>query len=75
MSRGIDLFDCVMPTRNARNGQLFTSEGRLTIKNARFAEDAGPLDPGLRAATRAGRFRGPIFATCSSSGEITAPPS
>ena len=45
VSRGIDLFDCVMPTRNARNGQLFTSEGRLSIKNARFAEDAGPLDP------------------------------
>jgi queuine tRNA-ribosyltransferase len=45
VSRGIDLFDCVMPTRNARNGQLFTSEGRLTIKHARFADDGGPLDP------------------------------
>ena len=45
VARGIDLFDCVMPTRNARNGQLFTSEGRITIKNARFAEDPGPLDP------------------------------
>jgi len=45
VSRGVDLFDCVMPTRNARNGQLFTSQGRLSIKNARFAEDPGPLDP------------------------------
>ncbi len=45
VSRGIDLFDCVMPTRNARNGQLFTSEGRLSIKNARYADDAGPADP------------------------------
>ena len=45
VSRGIDLFDCVIPTRNARNGQLFTSEGRLTIKNARFADDAGAPDP------------------------------
>jgi len=45
VSRGIDLFDCVMPTRNARNGQLFTSEGRLTIKNARYAGDEGPPDP------------------------------
>jgi queuine tRNA-ribosyltransferase len=45
VSRGVDLFDCVIPTRNARNGQLFTSEGRLTIKNARFADDAGPPDP------------------------------
>jgi queuine tRNA-ribosyltransferase len=45
VSRGIDLFDCVMPTRNARNGQLFTSEGRLTIKHARYADDARPPDP------------------------------
>jgi queuine tRNA-ribosyltransferase len=42
---GIDMFDCVLPTRNARNGQLFTSEGRINIKNARYAEDDGPIDP------------------------------
>jgi queuine tRNA-ribosyltransferase len=42
---GVDMFDCVMPTRNARNGQLFTSRGKVNIKNARFADDAGPLDP------------------------------
>ena len=45
VARGVDLFDCVLPTRNARNGQLFTSEGRINIKNARYAEDDGPLDP------------------------------
>ncbi len=45
VARGIDLFDCVLPTRNARNGQLFTSEGPLNIKNARYAEDDGPPDP------------------------------
>ena len=45
VARGIDMFDCVLPTRNARNGQLFTSQGRLNIKNARFAEDDAPLDP------------------------------
>ena len=45
VARGIDMFDCVMPTRNARNGQLFTSEGRINIRNARFAEDEGPVDP------------------------------
>src|SRR5687768_12500903 len=45
VARGIDMFDCVMPTRNARNGQLFTSQGRLNIKNARFADDLSPLDP------------------------------
>lgn len=41
---GIDLFDCVLPTRNARNGYLFTSVGRVSIKNARYADDARPLD-------------------------------
>jgi queuine tRNA-ribosyltransferase len=44
IARGIDLFDCVLPTRNARNGQLFTSEGPINIKNARFAEDGRPVD-------------------------------
>ncbi len=44
-ARGIDLFDCVMPTRNARNGSVFTAEGRLVIKSARYARDERPLDP------------------------------
>ncbi len=44
IERGVDMFDCVMPTRNARNGSLFTSTGKLNIKNARFAQDFGPLD-------------------------------
>jgi queuine tRNA-ribosyltransferase len=44
VARGIDLFDCVLPTRNARNGQLITSKGLLVIKNARFAEDQRPPD-------------------------------
>jgi queuine tRNA-ribosyltransferase len=42
---GYDLFDCVLPTRNARNGTLFTSAGRLNIRNARFARDPAPADP------------------------------
>jgi queuine tRNA-ribosyltransferase len=45
VARGIDMFDCVLPTRNARNGQLLTREGRLIIKNARYAEDPKPPDP------------------------------
>ena len=45
VARGIDMFDCVLPTRNARNGQFLTSVGPLAIKNARFAEDPGPPDP------------------------------
>ena len=45
VARGIDMFDCVLPTRNARNGQLLTSRGPLVIKNARYAEDLSPPDP------------------------------
>ncbi len=45
VARGVDMFDCVLPTRNARNGQLFTNAGRINIKNVRYAEDAGPVDP------------------------------
>ena len=45
IARGIDMFDCVLPTRNARNGQLLTSEGVLNIRNAQFAEDERPADP------------------------------
>lgn len=44
VARGVDMFDCVMPTRNARNGQVFTSTGKLNIRNARFARDERPLD-------------------------------
>jgi len=43
VARGVDLFDCVLPTRNARNGQAFTADGPLTIRNARFARDGAPL--------------------------------
>jgi queuine tRNA-ribosyltransferase len=43
--RGIDMFDCVMPTRNARNGHLFTHQGVIKIRNARYQTDKGPLDP------------------------------
>jgi len=45
VARGIDLFDCVLPTRNARNGQLLTRRGRLVIKHARYADDERPPDP------------------------------
>jgi len=51
VARGVDLFDCVLPTRNARNGQLFTSEGRINIKNARYAEDDRPPDPACNCYT------------------------
>ena len=71
VARGVDLFDCVLPTRNARNGQLFTSAGRLNIKNTRYAEDDRPPDPGCgcytcRTCSRA--YLRHLFAT----GEINA---
>ena len=42
---GIDMFDCVMPTRNARNGMIFTSEGTINLKNKKWENDYSPLDP------------------------------
>jgi len=51
VARGVDMFDCVLPTRNARNGQLFTREGRINIKNAQYAEDDSPADPGCGCYT------------------------
>ena len=46
IAAGIDMFDCVLPTRTARNGRAYTSEGRLNLRNASFARDEGPLEPG-----------------------------
>jgi queuine tRNA-ribosyltransferase len=54
---GVDMMDCVLPTRAARHGLLFTSEGKISIKNACFADDQGPLDPkcGCRVCARYSR--------------------
>ena len=51
VAAGVDLFDCVMPTRNARNGTLFTSEGRINIKREEYRRDARPLDPACGCET------------------------
>jgi queuine tRNA-ribosyltransferase len=53
VGRGIDMFDCVMPTRSGRHGQAFTSRGRLNLRNARFAEDPRPLDDAAGAGAAA----------------------
>ncbi len=55
VARGVDMFDCVLPTRSGRNGQAFTWAGPLNIRNARFAEDEGPVDPRCSCAV-CGRF-------------------
>jgi queuine tRNA-ribosyltransferase len=51
IAAGIDMFDCVLPTRNARNGQLFTSRGKVTIRHARHRTDTSPLDPDCTCET------------------------
>ncbi|MCK4549604.1 MAG: tRNA guanosine(34) transglycosylase Tgt, partial [Candidatus Krumholzibacteria bacterium] len=79
VARGIDMFDCVMPTRNARNGTVFTSRGRVILKNASNRRDFGPLDPDcdcdtcrnysrayLRHLFMAGEMLGPRLATVHS---------
>ncbi|HLA12198.1 MAG TPA: tRNA guanosine(34) transglycosylase Tgt [Pyrinomonadaceae bacterium] len=50
VERGIDMFDCVLPTRNGRNGQAFTSRGKVNVKNAKWASDTRPLDENCRCA-------------------------
>jgi queuine tRNA-ribosyltransferase len=57
---GVDLFDCVLPTRSARTGKVFTSRGELHIKNARFADDDRPLDPDCGCPTCATYSRGAL---------------
>ena len=76
VAAGVDLFDCVMPTRHARNGHLFVSSGVMNIRNARYADDTQPIDPGcgcytcrhfsrayLRHLDRCGEMLGPRLAT------------
>jgi queuine tRNA-ribosyltransferase len=55
--RGVDMFDCVLPTRSGRTGQAFTADGPLNLRNARFAEDGEPLEPGCPCPTCSGWSR------------------
>jgi len=57
VERGVDMFDCVLPTRSGRNGQAFTWAGPLNLRNARYAEDTGPLDPRCACPTCANYSR------------------
>jgi len=56
VARGIDMFDCVMPTRNARNGHYFTRFGAVRIRNATYERDLRPIDPECGCATCVGGF-------------------
>jgi queuine tRNA-ribosyltransferase len=69
--RGVDLFDCVLPTRNARKGTIFTSRGRMVIKNAVYARDPRPLDPGC-ACYACGHYSRAYIRHLFQTGEILA---
>jgi queuine tRNA-ribosyltransferase len=56
IGQGVDMFDCVMPTRNARNGQAFTRTGKVVIKQARWADDPSPIDASCSCACCAGGY-------------------
>ncbi|HXG93656.1 MAG TPA: tRNA guanosine(34) transglycosylase Tgt [Blastocatellia bacterium] len=71
VAEGIDMFDCVMPTRNARNGQLFTSKGKLNIKNSRYRDDERPIDEACRCNVCA-RYSRAYVRHLYMSGEILA---
>ena len=67
--RGVDMFDCVLPTRSGRTGQAFTADGPINIRNARFAEDREPIEPGCPCPTCAG-FERAYLHHLARSGEI-----
>jgi queuine tRNA-ribosyltransferase len=69
---GVDMFDCVMPTRNARNGQAFTWSGKLTIKNSRYRDDPLPLDPGCACSACRGGYSRAYIRHLFVAGEILA---
>jgi queuine tRNA-ribosyltransferase len=69
---GVDLFDCVLPTRNARNGQAFVNAGRLVVKNARYREDQSPIDPDCGCPTCVGGFSRSYIRHLYVAGEILA---
>jgi queuine tRNA-ribosyltransferase len=70
-SLGVDMMDCVLPTRAARHGLLFTSEGKVSIKQARYAQDAGPLDPNCGCSV-CGRYSRAYLRHLYASNEVLA---
>jgi queuine tRNA-ribosyltransferase len=72
VAAGVDMFDCVMPTRNARNGTLFTSGGKISIRNARYRTDQSPVDPECGCPT-CGTISRAYLRHLYMSGEIAAP--
>jgi queuine tRNA-ribosyltransferase len=71
LARGVDMFDCVMPTRAGRHGMVFTRRGRLNLRNARFADDPRPVDP-MSSAPAAREYSRAYWRHLVKSGEILA---
>ena len=71
LRRGVDMFDCVLPTRAGRHGMVFTRRGRLNLRNARFAEDPRPIDP-LSSSPMARNYSRAYWRHLVKSGEILA---
>ncbi|MFW6133426.1 MAG: tRNA guanosine(34) transglycosylase Tgt [Planctomycetota bacterium] len=72
VARGVDMFDCVLPTRNGRNAQAFTRRGRIRLRNARWAQDAAPIEPGCDCYTCRNFSRGTLRHLFAA-GEMLAP--
>ena len=73
VSRGVDMFDCVLPTRNARHGHLYTSQGNINIRNMQYSRDESPLDPNCECLT-CKRYTKAYLRHLMTSGEILAIP-
>jgi len=73
VASGVDLFDCVMPTRNARNGHLFTRFGDLRLRNARYKDDEQPIDETCRCQACASGFSRAYLHHLDRCGEMLAP--
>jgi queuine tRNA-ribosyltransferase len=71
VARGVDMFDCVIPTRNGRTGSAFTSRGKLNIRNARFIDDPNPLDPECKCSV-CGRYSLAYLRHLYQAGEMSA---
>jgi len=73
VARGIDMFDCVMPTRNARNGHYFTSTGTVRIRNAKYERDLRPIEEGCGCPACAGGFTRSYLRHLDRCNEMLAP--
>ena len=73
VAAGVDMFDCVLPTRNGRMANVFTRNGRLKLRNARFKDDQAPIDPDCDCQACRGGFSRAYIRHCFLAGEMVGP--